>query len=109
MKNKEKLLKDISFIENNIKVFLESISSSTSNNQKENQKENLNIDLKTQFSNIDINEWKTKEETKKNKIKDIQSKINTLTRSFHNINTKKENQTENQTIVGGCCIIVVIK
>ena len=96
LKNKEKLHKDINSIENIIKVCLEFISSSTFSDEKENQKEN--IDLKTQFSNIDINEWKTKEETRKNKIKDIQSKINTLSRSFHNINIiNPSNSTEKET------------
>ena len=104
LKNKEKLYKDINSIENNIKVCLESISSSTSsdenlNDNNNNNNENLNIDLKTKFSNIDINEWKINEETRKNKIKEIQSKINTLSRSFHNINSTQketENETENE-------------
>ena len=87
LKNKDKLIQEITLIENNIQISLKSLSSNTS------------ID-KTKFSNIDLNEWKSNEETRKTKLKDIQLKINTLTRSFHHITgitciTGISNTTEN--------------
>ena len=98
LKNKDKLIQEITLIENNIKVCLKSLPSNTSIDN------NIIIILKTKFSNININEWKSNEETRKTKLKDIQLKINTLTRSFHNITgitgitgipSKTENQIEN--------------
>jgi DNA repair exonuclease SbcCD ATPase subunit len=58
---------------------------------KEIKELNINTNqLNTSYSNVNIDEWKTKEDTRKKKLTEVENKLNRLTRNMHPIKNQPE-------------------